>query len=525
MPMPPTPKRFFAFQYIYPCLLGLYPLIALWAVNLGQVPGLAVLRSVFFAIGLLALTWSASWLVFRDGGKAALACCLGLTLFYSFGQVYLILGGPERLQYRVLLSAWGLILAGGLGLIARVHAVPRQVHIILLCMALFLVLFPGGQILLNGLSHPARPGEVGKASTPPPPTSAAAGPDVYYILIDNYSRADLLKQLGYDNSAFVHALSELGFVVDPCAQSNYDYTHSSMAATLNMNYLEQLGVPIYPELETEKVADFAPLIQESKVREQFAALGYRLVTFWGVYPWLNIPDSDVYINPQRTRGWLNSEEAVNFQYVFLRSTLLRPAMDWLDSAGRRLEKLPAPVLTVLNYINPRSSLFLTREYSDYQNNLFALAQLAELPKLPGKKFIYAHIFPTHVPFVFNADGSLRAGGAEDTQSYLQAVAYTNTRLLEIVKTILRDSAVPPVIILQGDHGFVTTPARVKILNAFYFPGAPGLHADGVTPVNTFRLVFSHYFGLDYPLLPDQSYDTPRHHAYLFNAVPPSCAPK
>jgi len=182
-------------------------------------------------------------------------------------------------------------------------------------------------------------------------------------------------------------------------------------------------------------------------------------------------------------------------------------------------------LSALNYINPKSSLFLTRQYTDYRNNLFALEKLATIPRLPGKKFIYAHIFPTHVPFVFNADGSLRASGEEDAQGYLQSVQYTNTRILDIIKTILRDSREPPVIILQADHGFVTTPDRVRILNAFFFPGAPGLHPNGVTPVNTFRLIFSHYFGLDYPLLPDHSYNTPPEHAYQFNPVAPSCAEK
>ena len=48
-----------------------------------------------------------------------------------------------------------------------------------------------------------------------------------------------------------------------------------------------------------------------------------------------------------------------------------------------------------------------------------------------------------------------------------------------------------------------------ILNAYYFPG---LNYDElyqtITPVNSFRLIFSHYFGLSLEKLPDKSYFIP-----------------
>jgi hypothetical protein len=39
-------------------------------------------------------------------------------------------------------------------------------------------------------------------------------PDVYYFILDSYTRADLLKEAyGYDNSPFLDALRERGFYV------------------------------------------------------------------------------------------------------------------------------------------------------------------------------------------------------------------------------------------------------------------------------------------------------------------------
>ena len=48
--------------------------------------------------------------------------------------------------------------------------------------------------------------------------------------------------------------------------------------------------------------------------------------------------------------------------------------------------------------------------------------------------------------------------------------------------------------------------RLGILNAYFLPGYPEDQLPStITPVNSFRLIFAHYFGADLPLLPDRSY--------------------
>ena len=144
---------------------------------------------------------------------------------------------------------------------------------------------------------------------------------------------------------------------------------------------------------------------------------------------------------------------------------------------------------------------------EYQQNLYQLDSLSLLPGIVGKKFLYAHLLSTHVPFTFTPTGAYLGNVPESNQAYADAVQYTSQRLLELVKTLITQSRVPPIIILQAAHSYETsTPDDAfKILNAYYLPGGGNkLLYPQITPVNTFRLIFSYYFHLDYPLLPDKS---------------------
>ena len=47
-----------------------------------------------------------------------------------------------------------------------------------------------------------------------------------------------------------------------------------------------------------------------------------------------------------------------------------------------------------------------------------------------------------------------------TCAYVEQLKYVNKRIIEVVDSIVAQSAVPPVIIVQGDHGtFFTVPAK------------------------------------------------------------------
>jgi hypothetical protein len=95
-------------------------------------------------------------------------------------------------------------------------------------------------------------------------------------------------------------------------------------------------------------------------------------------------------------------------------------------------------------------------------------------------------------------------------------------VLATVTHLLRDSPVPPVILLQGDHGSATrgftrahavdqlTPLaaweRLGAFGAYYLPdsGAAAL-GDSVTVVNVLGDVLRHYLGAELPRVSDDRF--------------------
>jgi hypothetical protein len=142
-----------------------------------------------------------------------------------------------------------------------------------------------------------------------------------------------------------------------------------------------------------------------------------------------------------------------------------------------------------------------------ERTLLILDVLPEIPKMPGPKFIHAHIISPHPPYLFNADGTLNPNAEEisASQGYPEQLKFLEPRILDIVHQIIDQSEIPPIIIIEGDHGFGKRYVT-SILLALYLPdgGAEGLD-DHMTMINVFPHIFNTYFGTEIELLPDISY--------------------
>lgn len=521
--MKPTNRRWEGWL-LHPFLFASYSSLMLWLANVDQVRAFTVLRPLGFSLAFALVVLLAGRLAFRAWGKAAVFATFAAVLFFSYGHIFELIdmrsaGGFVYGRHRYLLPLYGLVLAFGTVAIARLRrldAVTRSLNV----AGLFLIAAVLAQLALAGLRAPASAQPDG---APVPLAAGGGGPerDVYYIILDAYGRQDVLTDHGGpDISGFVQQLRDLGFVVQDCALSNYGWTALSLASALNMNYIEALGLPVDPASERIPYWEYSGLLLNSAVQQTFETLGYQIVTFKTVYAWLDITDSDIYYDVEKTGGFFDRQEALNMYYLFLRTTAMRFVIEIQEYAPERFDALPPALLRL---VNPRASLLSSRHFKQYEQNLYAFEKLGSAAELPGKKFVYAHLFPTHQPYVFNIDGSLRWPVEESREAYFDQVVYTNTRMIDILTSIIANSPVPPVIIVQGDHSYEYSQDRMKIFNAYYLPdgGQAGLYPT-ITPVNTFRLVLNTYFGASYEYLPDLSYYSPRERPYQFTTVEQTC---
>jgi hypothetical protein len=487
----------------HPVLFGIYPVLALYLFNITEIEFSGIWQALVTSVLVTMVVILLAWAAFRSWQKAAILSSFTLLMILLYGHFFeiaagLTLLGQDVARHRFFIPLWILIYMVGLILLFKYKDGPQFTKI-LNYISLFLIV----PILLQVAVYEIQ-AEFFKLNMKTDPTAEVVNPlqsvtskerDVYYILVDAHGRKDLLiEDYNLDTSEFIDGLREMGFYVPLCSQSNYDFTTSSLASSLNMQYIDVLGVEYRDGGEIS-----GSFVRESMVLGEFEKMGYSTVTFRNLYPALDIQDSTYRFDYFENSTGSASLASLNFQYLFLRTTIARPIIEWLEAGSEvKLSPFWSSWMPVNNTLNGR-------DYLQYLQNKYSLDSLEEIPDLPGRKFVYAHLFVTHQPFVFYPDGQFHPGLKQNIDAYRDQVIYADKRLLEIVKIILEKSRVEPVIVIQGDHSYSYGPDRVKILNAYYFPdnGAKNLY-DTITPVNTFRVLFNTYFGGSYELLPDVS---------------------
>jgi hypothetical protein len=487
----------------FPILFAVYPVAALLGANIEATPASAALRplavSVFGALLLLLVLK----LLLRSWQRAALVTTLILALFFSYGHVYDYLEGAALIgfplaRHRLLIPVWiGLFLLG-----AWWASRPRRdLATITRALNLFgavLLLLPLAQIglsqarLLQASSR--NPAQAQRLPLQLP--RDAHTPDIYYLILDGYSRDDMLQKFyDLDNSPFLERLTKLGFYVARCSQSNYAQTQLSLASSLNFDYLDALGDGYNPASDSR--AGLPELIQHSHARRSLESLGYRVVAFETGFGSTQLEDADVYLSTGAEQG------IEDFESLLVRTT-----------AGR----IAAEGIAFLN-LKPD---WERRDAAHRQRILYTLEELRRVPEMPGPKFVFAHIITPHWPHVFGPDGEAVHERQDSISGYRDQVIFINKMIAPVLAEIIAKSPTPPVIILQGDHGAVieSPERRMAILNAYYLPNGAGSGLyESISPVNTFRLIFNVYFGGDNRMLEDAAYYSRYEKPFDFQIVP------
>jgi hypothetical protein len=501
--------------HLHPYLIGIFPVLSLYAHNQSELDLDAPWRPLGVILFGTTVTLLILRLFFKDWRKASLITSYASLLFFLYNPAREVLHNIHTSNFnlgwnRYFFPLWFLVLILGSWVIVKKLSHTENTTQIFNVVALSTLLLPSFSVISYAISqYSVNNTESTNNFTVANAAAMENAPDIYYIILDMYGRSDTIEQeFGYDNSPFLNELRNQGFYVASCSTSNYSHTVLSLTSSLNMDFL-----PAFKEDPGAGNADSfnaAMAIRNNAVRRYLRAYGYSFVSFESSFPYLNIPDSDIYIRiPER------KDNIQPFELLLIEQTPAKLFIDKLNS-----------------YRSQAAETDTIRIYgAEYDRTLFVFEKLTQLPTtVSGPKFVYAHLFVPHPPYVFGPNGEYVGnneryyegpyGDPVDESSYHQAytdqLRYVNNVLPNILKQIVSQSEVEPVIIVQGDHGFWGDPyRRLPILNAYYLPGrdAKQLLHPTITPVNSFRVVLNTYFNGQFQLLPDKNYPTTRSKAY------------
>jgi hypothetical protein len=325
-------------------------------------------------------------------------------------------------------------------------------------------------------------------------------PDVYFIILDGYGRADVLADVyGHSNQSFIQELESQMFEVPERSFANYSSTASSVSSTLALEYLVEPGTtPDYRFVQAlhDVIGGANPVVGTLKQS------GYHYAHIEG--------------------GWDGARCGPNVDTCY-RASFLDEAMWTL------LGRTPLAPLA-----------------EDSVGHAFALNGLRSLENLIEEattdrdtpRFVLGHVLLPHPPLTLDATCAVRpepqpggpAVGARflaDTRQldgrragYVEQVECVNERILRFLDALDEDA----VVFITGDHGpdsfgqMKLAPGewteadikeRLSVFSAYRLPpGCPTEVTESQDLINGMRKVLGCLIDAELPELPSRSYVFP-----------------
>ena len=498
---------------IHPVIFSLYPPVFLYAVNIHRFRFPVLFLPVIIILSALFVFWYAFKFVFRNNDKTALFLSVNIHIFFIYGHACEFLRdvhiqiGPVFLGHnKLLFGVWVPVFVIGMFYLLRLKRELSGFTTFLTIVSIVLILFPFSKILLFGFAHENiviqnDNSEIDRmVSRYKEQNDSRVLPDIYYIIPDNYLRADILKEIyHYDNNDFINFLSQKGFYIIEKSHSNYLSTDQSLASSLNFEYLDNV-ISRMPKNSINR----HPLIElraNAKIIRFLKGIGYSYIYLSDGFESIEHKYTTSFLSP----GWTFGGHFLNeFQNGLINMT---------------------PVPYILRLFPNNSDNYFEQFRS---RTRFAFGFLANAHEWKGPKFVVAHIITPNDPIVFDANGEeldgvwlreLRGKNHEEfIKRYLGELQYANKKIMYVIDRILTYSAEKPVIIIQADHGNSVIEAsseipsreflhqKFAILNALYLPDYTGseLYPE-MTPLNCLRVVLNHCFNTNLPFLKDEIY--------------------
>ncbi|MEO5800459.1 MAG: hypothetical protein ABIZ70_16140 [Gemmatimonadales bacterium] len=463
------------------------------------------------ALGTLVfatLTAAAAWLLSArlERGRATVLAVMLVAWFGLFGTARLILIpvlDPSFASPIGLLLLWVLPCAIGVSLLLWMP--PIEPGLVRGLTTALVLLFAFSLFSLGRHFHPAFQAKHRAIAE----TRSANRPDIFILLLDDFgSPRSLERYYGVDLRWFTDSLKSLGFALPARARTNYIRTGYVLPTMLNWRL-------IHDELDTTEANPWpatARLTENAEAWTLLQHLGYRLAFYpTGFIGTLQNPHADILMRPP-------DPLSRRFGQTWLFNT---PFDLWAtqtctgDLCGGH-SNFPMAVE------GPRALRW-------------KLASLATLSDSVGPIVAFLHYLGSHEPFVFNRDCSSRepwwpraengADSLETRRAYAAQIECASHMVLATVTEIITKAKVPPIIVLQADHGngsiridetygrTVTEGDaaqwqlhdRLEPFAAYRFPHAATLVYDSLTPVNVLPMIFNSVLGTAIPYSADRSW--------------------
>ena len=314
-------------------------------------------------------------------------------------------------------------------------------------------------------------------------------PNVIYIVPDRYGGIEQLKKyFDYDNSDFINALENKGFIIGKDSRSNYPKSYASILSTLNSSYIIESN-------DIKKTRDLAyPAIKNSYAYTILSKLGYELYnlnTWW---------EGNRYI----------PNEELNFysEYVLHNQSTLSYYVNQKTPFGAIARNLLELLLK-----KPSNIFVEIRNECEIQKTKFKKLSDFALNKSNGL-FIYAHFMMPHPPYLLNASGDCNPFSIHYPNSnleankdrYIESLKFFNIQILNIFDAMLETNK-NFIFVIQSDEGPYPCQyldpcndnwdLKTSNINAFYASNKLKIDENDLkTPINNFNYIYKYLLDID-----------------------------
>jgi hypothetical protein len=500
---------------LYPFLLAFVPILYFAANNPDQFEFRKLALMLWLAVAGCALVYALAALAFErsTGALPPFVTLLAVIAFFAYPMLARKLSGDApRPPHAILIPACLAVCVVLVWWIRGRRRLLEGLGRYLTLMAAFLVVWSGVRIGVGWYRGQTAIDQSALARELARPIEGPASPsqpwhNIYLLVLDEYANSAVLRErFGYDNRPFEDSLRALGFYIPRVVRSNYLHTVLSLPSMLNSAHLDGLELELGAHARHPRVPNY--LLQQTRVARYLKDRGYEYVFFPS--DWFHSTSAS-----PRADSVFHAFHGFDFMRAMTQGELERTVRG----------------ITVLSYFD-RTHHY---EAEHVRRTLEGIAALAGTGGRP--RFVFAHVLKPHEPYVFKHDCEVQPRQPEDDYAglYIEQLQCVNRLLLTTVRRIQAESSVPPVILLQGDHGSQALHAfaypnpedvppqaareRFGAFGAYYLPG-DGAEAfgDTVTVVNVLGNVLRHYFGAHLPRSGDEQYISPAKFPYNFRKV-------